>query len=627
MNDNRRFKSEPSESMPRHFILFLVILMAVVVIVSLSGMLGRKKEAVSFKAFAALVDEQPGELQDVTFRKDQGFTYTRKGDPENKVYTVATPEEFDQNPRFSEINEALPVEVKQRNRFLTEVLPNILVILGVFLLIYFFFFRKLGQRGDGFMAFGKSRAKLVTPEMCASTFADVAGIDEAVEEVREVVAFLKNPEAFSRLGGRLPRGVLLVGPPGVGKTILAKAIAGEASVPFYSISGSDFVELFVGVGASRVRDLFQQAKDRAPAIIFLDELDAIGRRRGTGLGGGHDEREQTLNAILVEMDGFERQTNVIIVAATNRQDVLDPALLRPGRFDRQVYVSLPDINGREAILRVHARHIVMAKDMDLKVIARATPMASGAELENILNEAALIAVQDKKNEVDMESVEKAREKVMWGKEKKSRVVSMEDRRVTALHESGHAVCAKAIPEVDPLHKVSIIPRGHALGMTMMVPERDQYAIGRRKFLANVTVMLAGRAAEELFASDITSGAADDLDKATGLVRRMVCEWGMSTELGLATYQGNTDYVFLGNEITREQHHSEETLRKIDREIATIFTACYERARTILKDKEPVVRAMVELLLERETLTAPQVDRLFNGKVADAPPAAPEAAHA
>lgn len=611
MSDNKKFIKNDSEVKPRGFILFLIILGIIVIFVTFSNYMGTQKERLTLNEFRQILDEPPGQLENVVYKEGKGFTFTKKGDAKGKVYFVKVLETTE-DTLISELLIKSNAELDGKNRLVSELLPHLLILGTVFFIIYFFFFRKIGQRGDGFMSFGKSKARFITPELCDTTFNDVAGINEAVEEVKEVVDFLKRPEAFDKLGGRLPRGVLIVGPPGVGKTLLAKAIAGEAEVPFLSISGSDFVELFVGVGASRVRDLFQKAKDNAPSIIFLDEIDAIGRRRGAGLGGGHDEREQTLNAILVEMDGFDRHSNVIIIAATNREDILDPALLRPGRFDRQIFVDLPDIKGREAILKVHARKIVMSDQVDLKIIARSTPMASGADLENILNEAALIAAMDGKTEVDSDAIEKAREKMLWGKEKKSRIMSEDDRRITALHECGHAICAKVLPEVDPLHKVSIIPRGTSLGMTMMLPERDEYAIGRKKFLGQVVVLLAGRAAEKLYANDITSGAADDLERATRLVRKMVCEWGMSDELGIISYHSNVDHVFLGNEITREQRHSEHTLKRIDDELESIIKVSFERAETILKGNKKAVSKIVEALLELETLDADQVDKLLKG---------------
>jgi len=616
MYDDKNFPKSPgsgTSSRPKGLFLFLTVLLSIVVLVSILNLTGSKSVNISLKEFKDMVNENPDELENVVFKEGKGFEFTKKGDPKGVKYIVSVLDKTAESDQITDLIFRTGATPKPKNKFISDILPHLLIILGVFVLIYFLFFRKLGQRGEGFMSFGKSRAKLVNPEMCEITFDDVAGIDEAVAEVKEVVNFLKSPQDFNKLGGRLPRGILLVGPPGVGKTLLAKSIAGEAGVPFFSISGSDFVELFVGVGASRVRDLFQKAKEKSPSIIFLDELDAIGRRRGTGLGGGHDEREQTLNSILVEMDGFERETNVIVMAATNREDVLDPALLRPGRFDRQIYVDLPDINGREEILRVHARKIIMSEGANLKTLARATPMASGADLENILNEAALIAVMDGKEEVDLEAIEKAREKVFWGREKKSKVMSEEDRKTTALHESGHAVCAKVLPEVDPLHKVSIIPRGRALGMTMILPEKDQYSVGKKKFLENIVVMLAGRAAEQVFADDITSGAADDLEKATNLVRKMVCEWGMSDAIGLVNYEGNNDRVFLGHELTRERRHSETTQQKIDNEINDILNERYKQAQSILKENKDILFRMVDGLLELETLNKEQVEAIFKGE--------------
>ena len=615
MYDDNKFKNSPGQengSRPRGLFLFLIVLFSIVALVSIINLTGTTTKEINLDQFEAMVQSNPGELEDVVFKEGKGFEFQKKGDPKGIKYLVQVLDPTAESERVTDLIIKSGARPKRKNKFVSDILPHLLIVIGIFVLIYFLFFRKLGQRGEGFMSFGKSRAKLINPELCEITFDNVAGIDEAVEEVSEVVNFLRSPQEFNKLGGRLPRGILLVGPPGVGKTLLAQAIAGEAGVPFFSISGSDFVELFVGVGASRVRDLFQKAKEKAPAIVFLDELDAIGRRRGTGLGGGHDEREQTLNSILVEMDGFERQTNVIVMAATNREDVLDPALLRPGRFDRQIYVDLPDILGREEILRVHARKIIMNDDVDLKILARATPMASGADLENILSEAALIPVMDGKEDVDWESIEKAREKIFWGRERKSKVMPEEDRKTTALHESGHAVCAHILPEVDPLHKVSIIPRGRALGMTMMLPEKDQYSIGKKKFLGNVVVMLAGRAAEKLYADDITSGAGDDLEKATNLVRKMVCEWGMSDAIGLVNYDGNNDRVFLGSELTRERRHSEDTQQKIDREINDILNDSFTKAEDILTENKEVLFGMVKALLELETLDSEQVDSIFKG---------------
>jgi len=506
--------------------------------------------------------------------------------------------------------------------FLLRMLPWVLV-LGA---LYFFFFRHMrAPGGQSILSFGKSRAKLARREHVKVTFDDVAGIDEAKEEVQEIVDFLKSPDKFRRLGGRLPRGVLLVGAPGTGKTLLAKAISGESDTPFFSISGSDFVEMFVGVGASRVRDLFQQAKTSSPCIIFLDEIDAVGRLRGTGLGGGHDEREQTLNAILVEMDGFESDDAVIMVAATNRPDVLDPALLRPGRFDRQIVVDLPDIKGREAILKVHAKKIVLKSEEDLKDIARSTPTFSGADLENLINEAAILATMRDRDAVELADFEEARDRVMWGREKRSKVIDQREREMIAYHEAGHAIVAHLLPDHEPLHKVAIIPRGMALGSTMHLPKKDSYMFGKRKALAAICTLMAGRVAEQLFCDDIQAGASSDLKQASELARRMVTQWGMSDELGPVVYRDAEEHLFLGREIARTIQVSAKISEKIDAEIRKIIDECTERAREILSSQPDRVKAVVAELLEREVLTADQVDLIMRGEeLPDAEEALPEA---
>ena len=491
---------------------------------------------------------------------------------------------------------------------LLSMIPWLLILV----LLYYMFMRQFRSAGSGVLSFGRSRAKPAGPEQTKVTFSDVAGIDEAKQEVIEIIEFLKSPEKFRRLGGRVPRGVLLVGPPGSGKTLLAKAIAGEAGRPFFSISGSDFVEMFVGVGASRVRDLFKQAKEHAPCIVFLDEVDAVGRRRGTGLGGGHDEREQTLNAILVEMDGFESDLGVILIAATNRPDVLDPALLRPGRFDRRIVVDLPDVKGREAILKVHARKVKLSDDVDLKVMARGTPYFSGADLENLLNEAALLAVRRDKDSVTMSELEEARDKVLWGPEKKSRVVAEEEKRLTAYHETGHAVVSKLLPEVEPVHKVAIVARGVALGATMYLPEKDRYIIPRKRIVGQITSLLGGRASEELFCEDVTSGAQNDLERATELARMMVCRWGMSEKLGPMSYTDNEEHMFLGREITKVKSVSEATAVTIDREVRRIIDECYAQARTLLESRRDAVEDIVKALLKYESLDGHEIDILVEG---------------
>jgi cell division protease FtsH len=467
-----------------------------------------------------------------------------------------------------------------------------------------------GGGGSGAMAFGKSRARLMNSNQPKVTFSDVAGVEEAKEELREIIEFLKDPGRFSRLGGRIPKGVLLLGPPGSGKTLLARAVAGEAGVPFYSISGSDFVEMFVGVGAARVRDLFEQGKKSAPCIIFIDEIDAVGRHRGAGLGGGHDEREQTLNAMLVEMDGFDTNRGVIIMAATNRPDVLDPALLRPGRFDRHVVVDNPDINGREGILKVHARNIPMGVDVDLKKVARGTPGFSGADLANLVNEAALLAARRGKKFVEMNDLEEAKDKELMGPARRSRIISDREKKVTAYHESGHALVNWLVPGSDPLHKVTIIPRGQALGVTSSLPTEDRYNRTRHEFMNDITMLLGGRAAEKILLNEMTTGAANDLERATNLAHRMVCEFGMNDRLGPRTYGRRDREIFLGRDFMRERNYSEETAQRIDEEIQKIIDGCFKRAVDLLTKNKKRLLKLANALLEREVLDGEEVDRLL-----------------
>jgi cell division protease FtsH len=494
---------------------------------------------------------------------------------------------------------------------LIKVAPFLLLIL---LMVYFFNrqMRAAGSR-DSFAPFVGSSTQHARKERPEVTFDDVAGIEEAKEEVQEIIEFLRNPEKFRRIGGRIPRGVLLVGAPGTGKTLLAKAIAGEADAPFFSLCGSDFVELFVGVGAARVRDLFRKARQSQPSIIFLDEIDAVGRKRGTGLGGGHDEREQTLNAILSEMDGFSRDEGVIVIASTNRPDVLDPALLRPGRFDREIVVDMPDVQGREAILNVHVREVQVAPGVDLRQIARGTPGFTGADLEALVNEAAIRAAVKGLARVGMADLEEARDKVRFGREKKrSRSMSKEDREMTAYHEAGHALVAQLHGDVEPLHKVTIIPRGFALGMTMVLPERDKYSMRRRECTGNITMELAGRVAEEMFCGDISSGAAADIKAATDLARKMVTRWGMSEELGPISYSDDEEHVFLGDEITRAKVHSEQVSEKIDQEVRGVVMGCYRSARAMCEENEDKLRRLAGALLELETLSGDEVNQIFDG---------------
>ncbi|RIK97005.1 MAG: cell division protein FtsH [Burkholderiales bacterium] len=485
-----------------------------------------------------------------------------------------------------------------------------LLLIGVWV----FFMRQMqgGGRGGAF-SFGKSRARMLDENNNTVTFADVAGCDEAKEEVQELVEFLRDPSKFQKLGGRIPRGVLMVGSPGTGKTLLARAIAGEAKVPFFSISGSDFVEMFVGVGAARVRDMFEQAKKHAPCIIFIDEIDAVGRQRGAGLGGGNDEREQTLNQLLVEMDGFEAGQGVIVIAATNRPDVLDPALLRPGRFDRQVVVPLPDIRGREQILNVHMRKVPMGPDVRADVIARGTPGFSGADLANLVNEAALFAARRNARLVEMHDFERAKDKIIMGAERRSIVMPEDERRNTAYHESGHAVVARIVPKTDPVHKVTIIPRGRALGVTMQLPEGDRYSMDRERMLSTIAVLFGGRIAEELFMNQMTTGASNDFERATALARDMVTRYGMSDLLGPMVYAENEGEIFLGRSITKTTNMSEETMRKVDSEIRKIIDEQYARARSILEEHRDQVEAMAKALLEWETIDSDQIDDIMAGR--------------
>jgi cell division protease FtsH len=485
-----------------------------------------------------------------------------------------------------------------------------LLLIGVWI----FFMRQMqgGGRGGAF-SFGKSKARLLDESTNTITFADVAGCDEAKEEVSELVDFLRDPSKFQKLGGRIPKGVLLVGNPGTGKTLLAKAIAGEAKVPFFSISGSDFVEMFVGVGAARVRDMFENAKKHAPCIIFIDELDAVGRQRGAGLGGGNDEREQTLNQMLVEMDGFEGSVGVIVIAATNRPDVLDPALMRPGRFDRQVVVPLPDIRGREQILIVHMRKVPLSPDVKADIIARGTPGFSGADLANLVNEAALFAARGNKRLVDMEDFEKAKDKIMMGAERRSMVMNEDEKRNTAYHESGHAVVAKLMPKSDPVHKVTIIPRGRALGLTMQLPEEDRYAYDRVYLMSRIAVLFGGRIAEELFMNQMTTGASNDFERATQMARDMVTRYGMSDALGPMVYGENEGEVFLGRSVTTHKNMSEATMEKVDREIRSIIDQQYALARRVLEEHRATVEAMAAALLELETIDSDQIDDIMAGK--------------
>ncbi len=480
----------------------------------------------------------------------------------------------------------------------------------LFLGLWFFLMRQMQMGGNKAMSFGKSKARLLTEERKKVMFADVAGIEEAKDEVLEIIEFLKDPRKFQKLGGRIPKGVLIVGPPGTGKTLLAKAIAGEASVPFFSISGSDFVEMFVGVGASRVRDLFEQGKKHAPCIIFIDEIDAVGRLRGAGLGGGHDEREQTLNQLLVEMDGFDTTEGVILVAATNRPDVLDPALLRPGRFDRQVVVNRPDVRGRAEILKVHTKKVPIATNVNLEIIARGTPGFSGADLENLVNEAALWAARLNKKEVEFVDFEMAKDKVLMGAERKSLILSDEEKRTTAYHEAGHALIAKLIPGTDPVHKVTIIPRGRALGVTMQLPTDDRHGYSKGYLLNQLAILMGGRVAEELVLKEMTTGAGNDIERATDLARKMVCEWGMSEKMGPLTFGKQNEQVFLGREMGSQRDFSDQIAMEIDQEVRRLVTENYERAKRLLTENMTSLKSLAEALLEKEVLDGADIDHIL-----------------
>jgi cell division protease FtsH len=570
-------------------------------------------EEISFSEFVAAVDA--GKVKEVTI-KGQEITgkYMETVAKEKKAFHTFSPDDPDlvKNLRAKNVKiSAKPMdESPWYMTLLVSWLPMLLLI-GVWI----FFMRQMQAGGGKAMSFGKSRAKLLTESTHKVNFGDVAGIEEAKEELQEIIAFLKDPKKFTRLGGRIPKGVLLVGPPGTGKTLLARAIAGEAGVPFFSISGSDFVEMFVGVGAARVRDLFIQGKKAAPCIIFIDEIDAVGRHRGAGLGGGHDEREQTLNQLLVEMDGFESNEGLILIAATNRPDVLDPALLRPGRFDRQVVVPKPDVKGREQILAVHTRKIPVAEDVKLDVLSKGTPGFTGADLANLCNEAALHAASVGLSKVNMECFEMAKDKVMMGRERRSMIISDEEKKSTAYHEAGHAIVATLTPGADPIHKVSIIPRGMALGVTQQLPIDERHTYSRDYLMNNITVLMGGRVAEELVRGELTTGAGNDLERSTLIARKMVCEWGMSEKLGPVTFGQKQELVFLGRDMTRHQDYSEATARDIDQEIRDIVTSCYERAKTILKSNLFVLHRVAKTLLEKEVIDGAEIKRIIEDTTA------------
>ncbi len=550
---------------------------------------------------------EKGDVAEVTMQ-DQMLEGKFKNGDSFKTYV---PADAEITKRLEEKHVRIVVEPKKEPAFWHAILLNWFPML-LLIAVWIFFMRQMQAGGGKAMSFGKSKAKLLSEHHQKVTFDDVAGIEEAKEELEEIIAFLKNPKKFTKLGGRIPKGVLLVGAPGTGKTLLARAIAGEAGVPFFSISGSDFVEMFVGVGASRVRDLFLQGKKNAPCLIFIDEIDAVGRHRGAGLGGGHDEREQTLNQLLVEMDGFESNEGVILIAATNRPDVLDPALLRPGRFDRQVVVPKPDVRGREQILQVHTKKTPMADEVDLAIIARATPGFSGADLENLVNEAALLAARRNKSRIDTSDFDLAKDKVLMGSERRSLIISEEEKRVTAYHEGGHALVAKFVPGSDPVHKVTIIPRGMALGVTQTLPIDDKHTYRKLHLLAMIAKAMGGRAAEELIFGDTSTGAADDLEKAQELARSMVCRYGMSN-LGPVTFGRQDENIFLGREFAQRQEYSEETAKQIDKEVARILLDSYRLAKGILAKNIDLLHRIAEALLERESLEGHEIDALVRGE--------------
>src|ERR1700734_3606024 len=556
-----------------------------------------------------LNDADQGKIADVTVNGPEVSGHYRD-DPKNLFKTTVPGNYPDMYKTLREHGVNITIKDQSPNQWL-----NLLISIAPFALLlglWFFLLRQMQSGGNKAMSFGKSRARLLSMQQKKITFKDVAGVDEAKEELKEIIEFLREAQKFQRLGGRIPKGVLLVGPPGTGKTLLARAVAGEANVPFFSISGSDFVEMFVGVGASRVRDLFEQGKKNAPCIIFIDEIDAVGRHRGAGLGGGHDEREQTLNALLVEMDGFESNEGVILIAATNRPDVLDPALLRPGRFDRRVVVARPDVKGREEILRVHTRKVPISDDVDLSIIARGTPGFSGADLANLVNEAALWAARQNRKFVMQIDFEMSKDKVLMGVERKSMILSDEEKKNTAYHEAGHALVAAMTPGADPVHKVTIIPRGMALGLTMQLPEDDKHTYTREYLESMLAVLMGGRSAEEIFLGHITTGAGNDIERATEIARNMVCEWGMS-ELGPLAFGKKDEAIFLGREINQHRDYSEDTAIQIDKEVRRIVNSGYDKAKAILGNNREVLERIAQALLDREVIDANEVKMLMEAK--------------
>jgi cell division protease FtsH len=590
----------------RNIAFWLIISLMMVLLFNLFNRPQVKPETINFSQFINAVER--GEIASVTI---QGTKVSGRY-LDGRKFKLFVPEYPDLVTNLRKKGVEISAKPPEDSPFWQSILISWFPML-LLIAVWIFFMRQVQVGGGKALAFGKSRAKILSKDQHKVTFEDVAGIDEAKEELEEIIYFLKDPKKFTKLGGRIPKGVLIVGAPGTGKTLLARAIAGEADVPFFTISGSDFVEMFVGVGASRVRDLFIQGKKNAPCIIFIDEIDAVGRHRGAGLGGGHDEREQTLNQLLVEMDGFESNEGVILIAATNRPDVLDPALMRPGRFDRQVVVPIPDVKGREAILRVHTKRNPLSNNVDLQVLARGTPGFTGADLENMINEGALLAARLGKAHIEMVDLEQAKDKVLMGTERKSMIIPYEERRNIAYHESGHALVAKMIPGTDPIHKVTIIPRGRALGLTQRLPVDEKHIYPKDYLLNNIAVLMGGRAAEELVLHLQTTGAREDIEQSTELARKMVCEWGMSEKMGPLAFGKKEEQIFLGREFARHKDYSEKTAQDIDEEIKSIVETSYDRARKILGDNPDILHSLANSLLEREALDGDQIERIMKGE--------------
>jgi len=622
LKEKEPINDEGGGSSTRNWAVWLVFGVLIVILLSMGSNDGNKSDELKYKEFISRATNSPSGVYEGQIKLRQNGLYEITGywqntnqakpsssgdDPQKREYfKIETPiPEVHMAPLLGTGKFDSVPENTLWMSFLLTFLPFALIIF----FIYFFFIRQIKLAGKGALNFGKSKARMLNKDKNKITFKDVAGVEEAKEEVSELVEFLKDPKKFQKLGGRIPKGILMVGAPGTGKTLLAKAIAGEADAGFYTISGSDFVEMFVGVGASRVRDMFEQARKNTPCLVFIDEIDAVGRSRGHGLGGGNDEREQTLNALLVEMDGFDSQEGIIIIAATNRPDVLDPALLRPGRFDRQITVSLPDIRGREEILKVHAKKVKIAKDVELSVIARGTPGYSGAELANLLNEAALLAARGNKKRITMTELEEARDKVRWGRERRSMAMTDEDKQRTAWHEAGHALLNVVLERCHPLHKVTIIPRGQSLGSTMSLPKEDVLNYQRLELIDTITMTMGGRIAEELHSGDISSGAAGDIQQATKMARAMVCQFGMSDKVGMVQYGGDSEYVFLGRDMVRSKDYSENTAKEIDTEVKKLINDAYYRALKLIKDNSDKLELIANALLEYETLDGSQVEEI------------------